>query len=81
MYEMTGRPYHDWITKGEWEETIKLRFESIDVPVSKDYDTVLRRKYGDYMEFPPAEELGKWHEGQIHFEPDVPYKEYFESII
>ena len=81
VYEMTGRPYHDWITKDEWEETIKLRFENIDVPVSKDYDMVLRRKYGDYMEYPPAEELGKWHEGQIHFEPDIPYKEYFESNI
>jgi len=59
---------------------MELRFECINVPVSKDYDTVLRRKYGDYMEYPPAEELGKWHENQIHFDPEVPYKAHFEHI-
>jgi len=74
VYEMTGRPYKDWIDKEDLEDSIELRFESLLVPAPRNYDAVLRREYGNYMEYPPPETLGKWHEGQIAFDPEVPYK-------
>lgn len=60
--------------------TISVPFEQMYVPVPSRYDVVLKEIYGDYMKFPPLSERGKWHEGQIHFEPDVPYKEYFARL-
>lgn len=69
-----------WILKSDLMETLELPFENIMVPVPKDYAAVLTRIYGDYMSFPPVEERGQWHEGQIHFEPTVPYVDYFKRI-
>lgn len=68
-----------WILKSELEEMTELCFENILVPAPKAYELILSRTYGDYMTFPPAEQRGKWHEGQIRFEPDMPYKEFLKS--
>jgi len=68
------------IMKSELSDTIEIPFENILVPAPRAYNTVLTRIYGDYMTFPPAEERGKWHEGQIHFDPDVSYKDYFSKL-
>lgn len=67
------------ILKAELADTIEVPFENLMVPVPRSYDAVLSRIYGDYMEFPSVELRGKWHEGQIHFDPDMPYKEYLKS--
>ena len=32
--------------------------------------------YGNYMEFPPVDERGKWHESMILFDPDTPYIDF-----
>lgn len=69
-----------WITKKEFAHTEQIDFESLSVPVPINRKEILSRIYGDYMKFPPAEELGKWHEGIIHFEPDISYHDYFERI-
>ena len=71
--------YKYCILKSELADTIELPFENMMVPVPRAYDTVLTRIYGDYMSFPPPEQRGKWHEGQIHFEPDIPYKDYLAA--
>ena len=68
------------IEKEEIDETIELPFEFIHVPCPRRYDAVLRKLYSDYMEFPPASERGAWHEGIIHFEPEVPYKDYLSKL-
>ena len=36
--------------------------------------------YGNYLEFPPAEKRGAWHEDIIIFDPDIPYKEYYKRL-
>ena len=60
----------------EMNNIMEIDFEWLKVPVSKAYDDILKRFYGpDYMEFPPIEKRGKWHEGTIRFEPEVPYAE------
>ena len=60
-------------------ETIWMDFENIKVPVPVNYDKMLRTQFGNYMEFPPVEDRGNWHEDNITYEPDVPYKEYIRS--
>lgn len=64
------------ILKSELADTIEIPFENFSVPAPRLYDAVLSRIYGDYMRFPPKEEQGKWHEGQICFEPEIPFREY-----
>lgn len=69
-----------WLYRKEAEELSELPFETLKVPVSKYAHEILSRNYRDYMSFPPVELRGKWHEGVIHFEPDIPYKEYLSKI-
>ena len=68
-----------WLYKNEIDDTIKIDFEGFSVCVVKNYDVVLKRIYGDYMRFPPEDERGRWHEGVIHFEPNVPYRKYLRQ--
>lgn len=63
----------------EFDNIIYLPFESIMVPVPKGYDEMLKRMYGNYMEYPPEEDRGEWHNNMIYFDPDTPYKEYFKN--
>lgn len=67
-----------WMYKEELQNTILLDFEGMKVPATKFFDKVLSRTYGNYMGFPPVAERGKWHEGQIAFDPDTPYTEWLK---
>lgn len=69
----------DWVCRHELSDIVSLPYEFIKVPVIRSYDGYLRLAYGDYLQFPPVEQRGKWHEGQISFEPDIPYERYFAS--
>ena len=62
-------------------ESIYVDYEFMKVPVPRNYDELLRCYYGDYMTFPPEQERGKWHEGQIIFDPDVSYKKFMNTEI
>ena len=68
-----------WMLKSELDDVIELPFETLMLPVPRNYDTILRRTYGDYMEFPPVEKRGAWHENQLLIDPDVPYKQFLSS--
>ena len=48
-----------------FDETILMDFESLQVPVMKDYDTYLRNLYGDYMQLPPKDEQINRHAIEI----------------
>lgn len=55
-----------------------LPFEGIQLMVPNGYENLLHVWYGDYMQFPPIAERGKWHEN-IVFNADIPYKDYLRS--
>ena len=69
-----------WMYKNDFVATAMIPFENLSVPVTANYDSVLSHLYGDYMTPPPESKRGKWHEGQIFFDPDTPYKKYFEQM-
>ena len=69
-----------WLYKEELENIVYLDFETLMVPVPANYDEILKRTYGNYMEFPPVEKRGTWHEGYFEMDPDTPYKEYFKKL-
>ena len=70
-----------WCGKDSFNHIIEMPFEGTSIPVPENYDEILSNIYGNYMEFPPLEKRGKWHEEMILFEPDIPYKEYYKGII
>lgn len=82
-----GLFYHSGLVKKyhfnrHWaDKIVKLRFEMMDVPAPYDYEHILQSVYGDYMSFPPIEERGKWHDGQITYDPNVSYKEYLSRDV
>lgn len=69
-----------FITKSELNDTILMPYEHITVPAPRNYDEILRRIYGDYGRYPAEEERGAWHEGIIHFEPEIPYGKYISNM-
>ena len=68
-----------WIESEVFNDLIDLPYENLQLPCPRNADAHLARMYGEYMKFPPASERGKWHEGQIHYDPDTPYKEYLKN--
>lgn len=68
--------------KEDVTQLIDMEFEGFRFPCPKGYDAILTTQFGDYMQFPPVEKRGAWHDKNI-FNPDVPYRDYrkkFEMI-
>lgn len=63
----------------EWyEERIRLPFDDYEIWGPKDYDKVLTRLYGDYMQ-PPPEEKRKSHHIVQYIDLDLPYETYIKN--
>ena len=67
------------IPRAALDDVIELPFENITVPAPRNYHEVLTRIYGNYMEYPPLSERGKWHEGVVTFDPDMAYDEFIST--
>ncbi|MGM9615290.1 MAG: phosphorylcholine transferase LicD [Oscillospiraceae bacterium] len=65
--------------KSDFDETVMLPFEDIEVPAPSGYDDVLTKTYGDYMQFPPEDQRVSPHGGVI--DPDRSYKEVFPELL
>lgn len=61
--------------KEMFDNIIYVPFEHIMVPIPKNYDSILRQCYGDYM---TPVKGGTLHQG-IWFDPDKPYMEWFKE--
>ena len=74
-------PYNKAVYPSEdFKQAIEWDVEGLTFPIPNGYDRILRTMYGDYMEFPPVEERGKWHSGTF-FDFDTPYKKYIEENV
>lgn len=70
IYDISKKLFHD----EDFSSLCDVEFEGFTFPTIAGYDRVLRTIYGDYMQFPPVEERGKWHKGVL-INPDIPYKD------
>ena len=60
---------------------VELPFENVQVAIHKDYDTVLRRYFGDYMQFPPVEEQHSHHQiAYFNFDQYETYEEVMRKL-
>ena len=77
--EMTETAKRYWFFKHEFDDIVELPFENLIVPAPAEYVKILSRIFGDFMQFPPPEKRGAWHEGQITFDPDIGYGQFLLS--
>ena len=71
-------PFKKIIHKEDLDNCVYLDFENTKIPAYNGYLNHLKAFYGDYMQMPPMEKRGVWHE-EI-FSPDIPYKEYVSKM-
>lgn len=64
-------------SKNWFGEGIQTDFENIEVTVPKDYDSVLKNLYGDYMQLPPVDQQIPHHYSNI-IDFNKSYKEYIK---
>lgn len=70
----------NWNYKKDAEELVMIPFEFIKVPAPKNYECVLKNFYSNYMELPPVESRGTWHDKDgLILDPYTPYKEFFKK--
>lgn len=72
IYNLHG----DHINKEYYNDLIDWKFEYLHVKIPREYDKILKKRYGNYMKFKKG---GTLH-GGILFEPDIPYKEYIKKL-
>jgi lipopolysaccharide cholinephosphotransferase len=61
-------------------DTVTVDFETIKVPIPRNSDLVLRKLYGNYMDFPSIDKRGcEQHNGAV-FDMDIPYKDKLQMI-
>ena len=56
-----------------FDNLIETDYYGYKIFIPKLYDKVLTITYGNYLELPPVEKRGQWHNKGL-FDPDVPYK-------
>ena len=66
------------LNASDFEYTVSLDFEGFSFLAPCGYEHLLKVWYDDYMQLPPMEERGIWHEGAV-FDADISYKEYLEK--
>lgn len=70
-----------WCNVTDLKDSIYVEFENIKIPIPQNYHNILKNSYGDYMQLPPVDKRGAWHENLITYDPDTPYKEYVKQLL
>ena len=66
-------------TKTYFTDTINSKFEDISIRIPREYDRYLSEIYGNYMELPPEDQRGNWHNVYIS-DMNTPCFYYAEKI-
>lgn len=59
-----------------YDEFITVPFEDIEINIPKDYDTLLRKQYGDYMKFPSNKDGSGSIHGKTYYDLDHQFEYY-----
>lgn len=74
--EFSMFPYITWLYPRKWfDEAVYVPFEDTRLPVAKGTKRYLRKRYGNYMEYPPEEERHPEHK-IVFMDLDTPYPKY-----
>lgn len=65
--------------KSDLENLILYDYYGYKFPIPANYDVILKTTYDNYMQFPPVEKRGVWHNISL-FNPDIPYQETLKIL-
>ena len=75
-------PFEGKFLKEEWKKMTRMKFEDSEFCATVNYDTILRRMYGDYSKLPPEEQrCGHIEEEGRIIDPHKDYREYRREIL
>ena len=74
-YSFLESDWDSWISREEYAYAYNREFEFMDIKVPCNCECYLKRVFGEWRSFPKNNERGRWHAGQIYFDPDLPYGE------
>lgn len=60
-------------------KTKEVRFENTTFKAPEYMEKVLAQVYGDFQKLPPVSKRGKWHDGEILYEPEIPFDEFIRE--
>ena len=64
--------------KEDFSSSKNMKFENNDCPIPVGFDKILETIYGNYLELPPENERGGWHDFII--DPDKTYKSVIQKL-
>lgn len=74
-------PFEGKYKREDWKEMTKLLFEDAYYTAPVQYDKILRRMYGDYMQLPPEEKRGGHFEDNMIIDPHRDYRLYRKELL
>ena len=84
-YERVGtidaEPFEGKYNWADWQEMIKLPFEDATFGAPARYDKLLRRMYGNYMQFPPEEARTIHVKGDVIIDAHRDYRLYRKELL
>lgn len=66
MYDMAGLWKKNVFRKSDFQDIMTVAFEDTELYVVKNYDSLLKAFYGDYMQLPPENERVGHHFYKIY---------------
>lgn len=86
-YNVVNMPYpprydrKGFFPKSWMDSSTTLSFEGMTVDIQSNFDQILRKHYGDYMQFPPEEEQHSRHQvAYVNLEKHESYEEVMKKI-
>ncbi|MCH5245825.1 MAG: LicD family protein [Muribaculaceae bacterium] len=67
----------------KWNDVLDLvdvDFYGHQILIPRNAEQILTTTYGDFMQFPPIEERGNWHDFEA-FDPDKPYDKFLRELL
>lgn len=74
-------PFEGKFMRKDWQEMIRLPFEDAVFWAPASYDKLLRRMYGDYMQFPPEKARTGHVKGDMIIDPHRDYRLYRKELL
>ena len=75
----TNYPFEkNLFTAVDFDRIVTHKFEGFNFNIPAGYDSILRNQYGDYMEFPPPEKRGAWHDNTV-VDANTPWRESLKT--
>ena len=80
MGTVDGAMFIEKYTHEQWREFIPAVFDGLEIQIPREYDDLLTRMYGNYMQLPPPEKRKPHFAGDVLFSTDKDYRQMRKEL-